>query len=77
MASKKTEAPKKLKPATIAKKALPGAVSAEQRAAMIAEAAFYRAEKRGFAGGDPHADWISAEAEIDAALERDTISVRG
>jgi hypothetical protein len=40
-------------------------VSNEQRRQMVAEAAYFRAERRGFAGGDPVADWIEAEAEVD------------
>jgi DNA anti-recombination protein RmuC len=40
----------------------------EQRRQMIAEAAYYRAECRGFCGGDPEADWLEAEAAIDALL---------
>lgn len=43
-------------------------VNADERRRMIAEAAYYRAEQRGFAGGDPVADWIEAEAQIDATL---------
>jgi len=31
---------------------------------MIAEAAYYRAEKRGFAPGDAYRDWLEAEREI-------------
>jgi hypothetical protein len=37
----------------------------EQRQRMIAEAAYLRAERRGFQGGDPLDDWLQAEAEID------------
>lgn len=37
---------------------------------MIAQAAYFRAEKRGFVGGDPLRDWIEAEAEVDADLVR-------
>jgi hypothetical protein len=37
---------------------------------MIAEAAYYRAERRGFAGGDALRDWCEAEAEIDARLRQ-------
>lgn len=33
----------------------------------IAEAAYIRAERRGFRG-DPIEDWLAAEAEVDAAL---------
>jgi hypothetical protein len=35
---------------------------------MIAEAAYFRAEHRGFNGGDPMVDWVEAEAEINAQL---------
>ena len=31
---------------------------------MIATAAYYRAEKRGFEGGSPEQDWYEAEAEL-------------
>lgn len=31
---------------------------------MISEAAYYRAEKRNFQGGDAHQDWLEAESEI-------------
>lgn len=41
-----------------------------QRQQMIAEAAYYRAERRGFAGGDALRDWCEAEAEIDARLRQ-------
>ena len=40
----------------------------EKRAALIAEAAFFRAEKRGFAPGHETEDWLAAEAEVDATL---------
>lgn len=39
-------------------------ISAEELMIMIAEQAYYRAEKRGFNGGDPVADWLEAEQEI-------------
>ncbi len=45
-------------------------VSPEERQRMIAEAAYYRALARGFAGGDPLEDWLAAEAEVDRALAR-------
>jgi hypothetical protein len=44
-------------------------VSPEQRYHMIAEAAYFHAEQRGFAGGDPAQDWLEAEAEIDRILQ--------
>jgi len=43
-------------------------ITPEQRYRMIAEAAYYLAEKRGFVGGDMAADWLQAEAEIDRKL---------
>ena len=39
-----------------------------QREQMIAVAAYFRAEHRGFLGGDPNTDWLEAEAEIDHVL---------
>jgi hypothetical protein len=45
-------------------------VSDEQRRQMIAEAAYFRAERRGMKGGDPVADWIEAEAEVDERLRQ-------
>ena len=43
-------------------------VDPEQRASLIAEAAFFRAEKRGFAPGQEVEDWLAAESEVDAKL---------
>ena len=43
-------------------------VSPEERARMVAEAAYFRAQRRGFGNGDPARDWVEAEAEIDAML---------
>lgn len=44
-------------------------ISAGQRQQMIAEAAYFRAERRGFSGGDAVRDWCEAEAEVDARLQ--------
>jgi hypothetical protein len=35
---------------------------------MIAEAAYLRAEARGFGDGHQEEDWLAAEAEVDARL---------
>ena len=43
-------------------------VTSSQRQQMIAEAAYFKAERRGFNGGDAVRDWCEAEAEIDARL---------
>ncbi len=42
--------------------------SARSRQEAIALEAWLRAERRGFAGGDPVADWLDAEREVDARL---------
>ncbi|MBI1395914.1 MAG: DUF2934 domain-containing protein [Betaproteobacteria bacterium] len=34
---------------------------------MVAEAAYFRAERRGFLGGSPEEDWFAAEAELRAS----------
>ena len=53
--------------ATLSAQAKKGArVSTELRQRMIEEAAYYRAEKRGFCDGDAVQDWLDAEAEINA-----------
>ena len=39
----------------------------EERRRKITEAAYYRAERRGFAPGYEEADWLAAEKEIDQA----------
>lgn len=37
----------------------------ESREARIAEAAYWRAERRGFSGGQELDDWLAAEREVD------------
>lgn len=43
-------------------------IDEDERRRMIAEAAYYRALRRGFANGSPETDWLEAEAEIVALL---------
>jgi hypothetical protein len=43
-------------------------VTAEQLRQMIAEAAYFRAQRRGFQGGNAVDDWLAAEAEVEHAL---------
>lgn len=45
-------------------------VTEETRRQMIAEAAYYLAERRGLTAGDSNADWLAAETEIDIILGR-------
>jgi hypothetical protein len=44
------------------------ALSLEQRNHYVQVAAFYIAERRGFAAGDPVADWSAAEQEVDRLI---------
>lgn len=41
-------------------------ISREERLRMIEEAAYYRAQQRGFEGGSEMQDWLDAEAEINS-----------
>ncbi|HZT04046.1 MAG TPA: DUF2934 domain-containing protein, partial [Steroidobacteraceae bacterium] len=43
-------------------------VSEDTRRAMISQAAYLRAERRGFTPGSEVEDWLAAEAEVDALL---------
>lgn len=44
-------------------------ISVDERHRMIAERAYYRAQRRGFAPGAELEDWLLAEAEIDREPE--------
>jgi len=55
-------APKKARPVP------PAIVDQDLRRSMIAKAAYYRAERRGFVPGHEAEDWLAAESEVDAAL---------
>ena len=44
-------------------------VSPEERRSMIAEAAYLRAERRGFGPGHETEDWLAAEKEVEALLK--------
>lgn len=45
------------------------ALSREGRERLIAESAYLRAERRGFAPGHEVEDWLAAETEVDALLK--------
>ena len=47
-------------------------LNSQKRHALIAEAAYLRAERRGFTPGHEVEDWVAAEAEIDLALTAST-----
>lgn len=67
---RKPRAPRPKKSAA-AELPIPIEISEEMRRGMIAEAAYLRAERRGFVGGPDREkeDWLVAEAEVDALLE--------
>jgi hypothetical protein len=65
--AKKPAAPKK--PAAKRAPAAKAVITPEQRYRMVAEAAYYHAERHGFLG-DPVQDWIAAEAQIAALLSK-------
>jgi hypothetical protein len=44
-------------------------IAPEQRPQLIAQAAYFIAERRGFAPGNELEDWLQAEAEIEACLK--------
>lgn len=46
-------------------------ITDDMRRGMIAEAAYLRAERRGFAPGQEDEDWLAAEAEVDKLLSAD------
>ena len=48
-------------------------VSPEERHRLVAMAAYYIAERRGFSGGDDMDDWLQAEAEVDRMLQSGAI----
>lgn len=44
-------------------------MDARERRKLVAEAAYYRAERRGFAPGGELQDWLDAETEIGRLLD--------
>ena len=64
MPAKAPKAPK----AAAAQKGAEALLPTFDRLVMVAEAAYYRAERRGFAPGAEMDDWLAAEAEIERLL---------
>ncbi len=60
-AAGKSSTARRVKPAPAAS----SVPTAEQRRQMIAEAAYLRAEQRGFTGASAVDDWLAAEADVD------------
>jgi hypothetical protein len=48
--------------------AVAAVIDPDHRRALIAQVAYYRAERRGFEPGHEAEDWLNAEAEVDTAL---------
>ncbi|HEU4591787.1 MAG TPA: DUF2934 domain-containing protein [Steroidobacteraceae bacterium] len=68
--SRKKRAPRRRAAVAVIAASPPKFVDPQQRATLIARAAYFRAMNRGFAPGDELADWLAAEAEVDAELLR-------
>ena len=56
---------------------LTGEPTPEERWRMVAEAAYYIAEKRDFVGGDPACDWYEAEKQVEFALQQPERPAKG
>jgi len=69
-AAAKTEKPARKATRKAKAKAKSQSVTEEQRIQMIEEAAYFKAEERGFEGGDPIADWLTSEQEVDQILSQ-------
>jgi Protein of unknown function (DUF2934) len=67
---KRTLTVRRDKPAEIAAPTVPDPVSVSRasRYEMIATAAYYLAERRGFSPGDELTDWLTAESAVEAEL---------
>ena len=68
--SSRKRAPRKAPVTIAAANPAPTFVDPGQRAGLIAQAAYFRAQRRGFEPGNDVADWLAAEAEVDAELLR-------
>lgn len=66
-AAKPVAAPKAKK---ISVKSSKPVVGSQEWRAMVATAAYYRAQARGFTGGSAEQDWIEAEAEVAARFSK-------
>lgn len=68
-ASQQRSRPAPAKAASVTGAATGITVSEDARRAMIEQAAYLRAERRGFSPGGEVEDWLAAEAEVDALLK--------
>lgn len=65
-----TEAPAEQVAAAAPEQQAAVSFSEEERLRHIQEAAYYIAERRGFAPGNEHDDWVQAEMEVAARLSK-------
>lgn len=65
-------APRKLAAKPVPVPVYPSFVDPQRRTGLIARAAYFRAQQRGFAPGHEVQDWLAAEAEVDAELLKGT-----
>jgi len=54
----------------------PALIDQDLRRSMIAQSAYFRAERRGFAPGHEAEDWLAAEHEVDTALMLGALPVK-
>lgn len=47
-----------------------GGIDPEVRRQLVEAEAYFRAERRGFAGGSELDDWVAAEAAVDSRLQQ-------
>jgi hypothetical protein len=67
-AKPKVAKPKAAKPKAPERNDVATSLTPAERLRMIEQAAFFRAERRGFAPGHEFEDWLAAEAEIAALV---------
>lgn len=72
--AKKAVSKKKVsKKKVVTKPSIKWRITHEQRWQMISEAAYLLAEARGFIPGGEVGDWVTAEQQVDAMLEKDGV----
>ena len=70
MAKKKQASRKKVKDTPVVNELLSSNITPEERMHMISEAAYYKAQQRGFDPQGCEKDWVEAEALVDDMLSR-------
>ena len=68
--TQKTVAAKTPTKVNVAKTVISKGISPQEKWQLIAQAAYLKAEKRGFIPGFENQDWLEAEAEVERRLSR-------